>query len=77
MRSLPDLVEETPAEGIPEGIPEGIADLADLVFLSTLGGAMMQVVDEDAGVDGGQKRTEVGRYHRLEVAGRTVTLLSN
>ena len=57
MRSFPDLVGETPAEGIPEGIPEGIADLADMVFLSTLGGAMMQVVDEDAGVDGGQNRT--------------------
>ena len=55
MRSLPDLVEETPAEGIPEGIPEGIADLADLVFLlSTLGGAIAKLVDEDASVDGGQ-----------------------
>ena len=54
MRSLPDLVEETPAEGIPEGIPEGIADLADLVFLSTLGGAIAKLVDENAGVDGGQ-----------------------
>ena len=53
MRSLPDLVEETPAEGIPEGIPEGIADLADLDFLSTLG-AIAKLVDEDAGVDGGQ-----------------------
>ena len=48
MRSLPDLVE--PAEGIPEGI----ADLADLDdFLSTLG-AIAKLVDEDAGVDGGQ-----------------------
>ena len=37
----------------------------------------MLMVDEDAGVDGGQKRTEVGRYRRLEVAGRTVTLSSN
>ena len=54
MRSLPDLVEETPVEGIPEGIPEGIADLADLDdFLSTLG-AIAKLVDEDAGVDGGQ-----------------------
>ena len=77
MRFFPDLVEEMPAEGIPEGIPEGIADLADLVFLSTLGGAMMLMVDEDAGVDGGQKRTEGRRYRRLEVAGRTVTLSSN
>ena len=50
MRFFPDLVEEMPEEGIPEGIP----DLADLVFLSTLGGAMMLMVDEDAGVDGGQ-----------------------
>ena len=49
MRSLPDLVEETPAEGIPEGI----ADLADF-FLSTLGGAIAKLVDEDASVDGGQ-----------------------
>ena len=54
MRSLLDLVEETPAEGIPEGIPEGIADLANLVFLSTLGGAIVKLVDEDAGVYGGQ-----------------------
>ena len=76
MRSLPDLVEETPAEGIPEGIPEGIADLADLVFLSTLGGAIAKLVDEDAGVDGGQKPTKVGRYRRLEIAGCTVTLSS-
>ena len=51
MRSLPDLVEETPAEGIPEGT----ADLANLVFLlSTLGGAIAKLVDEDASVDGGQ-----------------------
>ena len=53
MHSLPDLVEETPVEGIPEGIPEGIADLADF-FLSTLGGAIAKLVDEDASVDGGQ-----------------------
>ena len=53
MHCLPDLVEETPAEGIPEGIPEGIADLADF-FLSTLGGAIAKLVDEDASVDGGQ-----------------------
>ena len=50
MRSLPDLVEETPAEGIPEGI----ADFADF-FLSTLGGAIAKLVDEEVGVDGGQK----------------------
>ena len=49
MRSLPDLVEETSAEGIPEGI----ADLAAF-FLSTLGGAIAKLVDEDASVDGGQ-----------------------
>ena len=54
MRFFPDLVEEMLAEGIPEGIPEGILDLADLVFLSTLGGAIVKLVDEDAGVDGGQ-----------------------
>ena len=55
MRSLPDLVEETPAEGIPEGI----VDLADFL-LSTLGGAIAKLVDEDVSVDGGQKRTKVG-----------------
>ena len=55
MRSLPDLVEETPVEGIPEGTE----DLADFL-LSTLGGAIAKLVDEDACVDGGQKRTEVG-----------------
>ena len=41
-RFLLDLVEEIPAEGIPEGMP----DLDNLVFLFTLGGAMMMVVDE-------------------------------
>ena len=53
MRFFPDLVEEMLAEGIPEGIPEGIADLPDF-FLSTLGGAIAKLVDEDASVDGGQ-----------------------
>ena len=77
MQFFLDLVEEMPEEGIPVGIPEGRLDLADLIFLSTLGGAMMLMVDEDAGVDGGQKRTEGRRYRRLEVTGRTVTLLSN
>ena len=42
MRFFPDLVEGMPEEGIPEGMP----DLDDLVFLVTLGGAMMLVVDE-------------------------------
>ena len=55
MRYLPDLVEETPVEGILEGKE----DLADFL-LSTLGGAIAKLVDEEVGVDGGQKRTEVG-----------------
>ena len=73
MRSLPDLVEEMPAEGIPEGIE----DLADFL-LSTLGGAIAKLVDEEVGVDGGQK-TYRSRLviTDLRVLGRTVTLASN
>ena len=50
MRSLPDLVEEMPAEGIPEGIE----DLADFL-LSTLGRGIAKLVDEEVGVDGGHR----------------------
>ena len=42
MQFFLDLVEGMPKEGIPEGMP----DFDDLVFLVTLGGAMMLVVDE-------------------------------
>ena len=50
MRSLPDLVEEMPAEGIPEGI----VDLADFL-LSTLGRGIAKLVDEEVGEDGGHR----------------------
>ena len=50
MRSLPDLVEEMAAEGIPEGA----VDLANFL-LSTLERGIAKLVDEEVGVDGGHK----------------------
>ena len=67
MRFFPDLVEGMPEEGIPEGMP----DLDNLVFLVTLGGAMMLMVDEDAGVDWRTKtyrRTQVSQTWKSQVA---------